>query len=44
VIVKGAELVNGMLTISLERIVPEEKKSRMIEIGQPTESDLKKLN
>ena len=44
VIVKGADLVNGMLTISLERIVPEEKKSRMIEIGQPTESDLKKLN
>ena len=43
-IVKGADLVNGMLTISLERIVPEEKKSRMIEIGQPTESDLKKLN
>ncbi|MDP7582505.1 MAG: Hsp20 family protein, partial [SAR324 cluster bacterium] len=44
VIVKGADLVNGMLTISLERIVPEEKKSRMIEIGQSTESDLKKLN
>ena len=44
VIVKGADLVNGMLTISLERIVPEEKKSRMIEIGQQTESDLKKLN
>ena len=44
VIVKGADLVNGMLTISLERVVPEEKKSRMIEIGQPTESDLKKLN
>ena len=44
VIVKGADLVNGMMTISLERIVPEEKKSRMIEIGQPTESDLKKLN
>ena len=43
-IVKGADLVNGMLTISLERIVPEEKKSRMIEIGQQTESDLKKLN
>ena len=44
VIIKGADLINGMLTISLERIVPEEKKSRMIEIGQPTESDLKKLN
>ena len=44
VIIKRADLINGMLTISLERIVPEEKKSRMIEIGQPTESDLKKLN
>ena len=44
VIVKGANLINGMLTISLERIVPEEKKSRMIEIGQQKESDLKKLN
>jgi len=33
-----------MLTISLERIVPEDKKSRMIEIGQSTESDLKKIN
>ena len=44
VIVKGANLINGMLTISLERIVPEEKKSRMIEIGQPAETDLKKIN
>ena len=44
VIIKGADLINGMLTISLERIVPEEKKSRMIEIGQPTETDLKKIN
>ena len=43
VIIKGADLINGMLTISLERIVPEEKKSRMIEIGQPTESNIKKL-
>ena len=44
VIVKGANLINGMLTISLERIVPEEKKSRIIEISQQKESDLKKLN
>jgi len=44
VIIKGADLINGMLTISLERIIPEEKKSRMIEIGQPAESDLKKIN
>ena len=26
IVVKGAELKNGMLTINLERIVPEEKK------------------
>ncbi|MEC8980638.1 MAG: Hsp20 family protein [SAR324 cluster bacterium] len=44
VVIKGADLINGMLTISLERIIPEEKKSRMIEIGEPTESTLKKIN
>ena len=44
VVIKGADLVNGMLTINLERIVPEEKKSRMIEIGQSTKSKVKKLN
>ncbi|MBS1255713.1 MAG: Small heat shock protein IbpA [Deltaproteobacteria bacterium] len=43
-IVKGADLVNGMLTIDLEKIVPEEKKSRLIEIGQTVESKVKKLN
>ena len=42
--VKGADLVNGMLTIDLERIVPEEKKSRLIEIGQADDSKIKKLN
>ena len=30
--VKNAELNNGLLNIDLERIVPEEKKSRLIEI------------
>ena len=44
VVVKGADLVNGMLTIDLERIVPEEKKSRLIEIGQADESKIRKLN
>ena len=43
-IIKGADLINGMLTISLERIIPEEKKSRMIEIGEPTEPNLKEIN
>ena len=32
IIVKDAELKNGMLTINLERIVPEEKKPQLIEV------------
>ena len=44
VVVKGADLINGMLTVDLERIVPEEKKSRLIEIGQPNGAKIKKLN
>ena len=32
VVVNGAELVNGMLTIQLEKIVPEEKKPKTIKI------------
>ena len=35
VIVQGAELINGLLTLNLEKIIPEEKKSRMIEIKSP---------
>ena len=31
--VKNAELNNGLLNIQLERIIPEEKKSRLIEIN-----------
>jgi HSP20 family molecular chaperone IbpA len=31
-IVKGAELKDGMLAIMLERILPEEKKPRTIDI------------
>ena len=30
--VKNAELKNGLLTIDLERIIPDEKKSRLIDI------------
>ena len=33
VVVNSADLVNGMLTINLERIVPEEKKPRLITIN-----------
>ena len=32
IVVNGAELKDGMLTISLERIVPEEKKPQLITI------------
>ena len=32
IVVQGALLENGMLTINLERIVPEEKKPRLIEV------------
>jgi len=32
VVVKGASFENGLLNIELERIIPEEKKPRMIEI------------
>lgn len=33
VIVRGADYADGILTVSLERIIPEEKKPRRIEIG-----------
>ena len=33
IVVAGAKLENGMLTIDLERIVPEEKKPRLIEVN-----------
>ena len=32
ILVNGASLENGMLTIELERIIPEEKKPRLIEV------------
>ena len=32
VVVNGASLENGMLTIDLERVVPEEKKPRLIKV------------
>ena len=32
VVVQGAELKDGLLKVSLERIIPEEKKPRSIEI------------
>ena len=35
VVVNGADLINGLLTINLEKIIPEEKKPRTIEIKTP---------
>lgn len=32
IVVNGAELKNGMLVIELERIIPDEKKPKLIEI------------
>ena len=32
IVVNGAKLENGMLTIELERVVPEEKKPRLIPV------------
>ena len=33
IIVKGADLKDGMLIINLERVIPDEKKPRLIQIG-----------
>ena len=33
IIVKGAKLENGLLVIKLERVIPEDKKPRKINIG-----------
>jgi Molecular chaperone (small heat shock protein) len=35
VVVQGAELINGLLTVNLEKIIPDEKKPRIIEIKSP---------
>ena len=34
IIVKNADLKDGMLIVNLERIIPDEKKPRLIPIGQ----------
>ena len=38
VIVRGCELINGLLTVELERVVPDEKKPRIIPIGNKIKS------
>jgi molecular chaperone IbpA len=42
VVVNGAELAHGMLSIHLEHIVPESKKPRKIEINSSGPKELKK--
>lgn len=32
IVVKGADLLNGLLTVELERVIPDEKRPRKIEI------------
>ena len=33
IVVRGCDLTNGMLTIELEKVIPEEKRARLIPIG-----------
>ena len=40
VVVKDANIVDGLLVINLENIIPEEKKPRKIEIGSKKTTDL----
>lgn len=35
IVVRGADFENGILTVSLENVIPEEKKPRKIAIGNP---------
>jgi molecular chaperone IbpA len=41
IVVKGCDLTNGMLTVELEKVIPEEKRARLIPIGN---SKLKSIN
>ena len=43
VVIQGSDLSNGILTIYAERIVPEEKKARTIEIGSLKKSEKKQF-
>ena len=36
IVVKGCDLTNGMLIVELEKIIPEEKRARLIPIGSKT--------
>jgi len=39
--IKGAELFNGMLQIALERIIPDHKKSKKIEVSEKGQTPVK---
>ena len=41
IVVKGCDLTNGMLTVELEKVIPEEKRARLIPIGN---NKLKSIN
>ena len=41
IVVKGCNLTNGMLTVELEKVIPEEKRARLIPIG---DKKLKSIN
>lgn len=41
--IKNAELINGMLKIWLENIIPESKKPKQIDIQDGTDDSTKKL-
>ena len=43
IVVNGADLVNGILSIELENVIPEEKKPRKIDIGKKGKSAKKTL-
>ena len=38
IVVKGCDLTNGMLIVELEKIIPEEKRARLIPIGKTFKS------
>lgn len=40
IVVNGADLADGILTITLENIIPEEKKAKKIAIGTQTKQEL----
>jgi molecular chaperone IbpA len=44
IVVNGADLADGILTVKLENIIPEEKKPRKILIGHNKHDELELLN